>query len=394
MHNMKTLNKSALVTDGIWRKSLAVLRALHNSGIKVAIGERTWMAPVFLSRYASHRYIYPSIEKRPDAFLDWLKLNIKSNKYDVLITPEEETSLLVAQHLQELSSYVHIPLAEYEKLIFARNKFKLLTHAQKLGIACPKTSIANTLDGARLGIQELSFPLVLKPVIGTGGHGIYYVATKDAFEAELNGVHKKYSEFLIQEYVPGNDYYGVSVIFNSHNQMRSAFVHKKLRQYPITGGASTYAVSAEFPKLIEIAEALLASIGWYGCANIEFKIDQRDGTPKLMEVNPRLWGSLQLAIASGVNMPYLLYQLAVNGDIEPQFKYEIGVKFRWFMHGDFMNFITNLTTKKKFESDIFNLFEKNCCHATWSLSDPLPFPGLSLSLIDYLTSDEMKKYRS
>ena len=391
---METLNNSALVTDGIWRKSLAVVRALAVSGVKVDVGERTWMAPAFLSRYASDRYIYPSIEKKPDSFLDWLKLTIKSNKYDVLITPEEETSLLVAQHLKELSSYIHIPLAEYEKLIFARNKFNLLTQAQKLGIPCPKTLMINTLDDARLGIQKLSFPLVLKPVIGTGSQGIRYVATKDESEAECNSMYKKYKEFLLQEYIPGNDYYGVSVIFNAHNQMRSAFVHKKLRQYPITGGASTYAVSTEFPKLVEIAEALLSSIGWYGCANIEFKIDQRDDTPKLMEVNPRLWGSLQLAIASGVNIPYLLYQLAVNGDIAPHFKYKTGVKFRWFMYGDFMNFLTNLITKKKFETDVFNVFEKNSCHATWSLSDPLPFPGLSLALIDYLTSDEMKKYRS
>ncbi len=391
---MKMLNKSALVTDGIWRKSLAAVRALSKSGIKVVVGERTWMAPAFLSRYASRRYVYPSLEKDPNSFLNWLEFTVKSNKYDVLITPEEETSLLVAQHSSELSSYIRIPLAQYEKLTFTRNKFNLLTHAQGLGILCPKTFIASKPGDAQRSIQELSFPLVLKPVIGTGGQGICYVPTKDTFDAQYNSMRNKYETFLMQEYIPGNDYYGVSVIFNARNQMRSAFVHKKLRQYPLTGGASTYAVSVKFPRLIEIAEALLASIGWYGCANIEFKIDQRDGTPKLMEVNPRLWGSLQLAVASGINVPYLLYQLAVNGDIPPNFEYQTGVKFCWFMQGDFMNFVTNLTAKRKFNLDVFKLFRKNSCHATWSLSDPLPSLGLSLSLIDYLTSDEMKKYRS
>ena len=61
-------NKSALVTDGIWRKSLAVVRGLSSAGIKVGMGERTWMAPAFFSRHTNYRYIYPSIEKNPDAF--------------------------------------------------------------------------------------------------------------------------------------------------------------------------------------------------------------------------------------------------------------------------------------------------------------------------------------
>ena len=42
--------------------------------------------------------------------------------------------------------------------------------------------------------------------------------------------------------------------------------------------------------------------------NIEFRIDSRDGVPKIMEVNPRFWGSLQLSILSGVDFPYLLYK--------------------------------------------------------------------------------------
>ncbi|MDP3696877.1 MAG: hypothetical protein Q8R55_02485, partial [Candidatus Taylorbacteria bacterium] len=78
---MKKLNKSALVTDGIWRKSLAAVRALANSGVKVAVGERTWMAPALLSRYVSNRYVYPSIDKDPDGFLSWIKSIIKSNRY-------------------------------------------------------------------------------------------------------------------------------------------------------------------------------------------------------------------------------------------------------------------------------------------------------------------------
>ncbi len=46
---------------------------------------------------------------------------------------------------------------------------------------------------------------------------------------------------------------------------------------------------------------------------VEFKLDRRKGNAaKLIDVNGRFWGSLQLAILSGVDFPYYLYQLAVG----------------------------------------------------------------------------------
>lgn len=387
-------NKSALVTDGIWRKSLAVVRALSTAGIKVGLGERTWMNSAFFSRHADYRYIYPSLEKNPDIFLNWLVSFVKSNKFDVLITPEEGTSLFIAQHFSEISPYIRIPLASYEILKFVRDKSKLLEHAIKIGIPCPKMFLCHVPEDAKRQVNELSFPVVLKPAISSGGQGIRYVFDKSTLSADAQIISNGYDSFLMQEYIPGTEYYGLSVIFNQRNQMRSAFVHKKIRQLPITGGASTYAVSVKYPKLVEIAEALLTSINWYGAANIEFKIDQNDNIPKLMEINPRLWGSLQLAIASGINIPYLLYQLALEGDIKPSFEYKEGIKFRWFMYGDFVNFFTNLIMKKRFDLGNLKLLERNNCHATWSLSDPLPyFVGLPLALIDYMVSDEMERFR-
>jgi len=386
-------HNTALVTDGMWRKSLATVRGLARCGVKVSVGERTWMASALFSRYASKRYVYPSVTLYPDKFMDWLEGKVKSGRYDVLITPEEETCLLVGQNFSRISPYVRFPLADHESFLLARNKFRLLSHARELGVVCPTTRLIQTGEDFSQGIHDISFPLVLKPVISTGGRGIYYLLKQSSLNGQFKEMKNKYDDFLMQEYIPGDQYYGVSVIFNRKNQMRSAFVHKKLRQYPITGGASSYAVSVEYPELVEIAEALLQDIGWYGPANIEFKIDSRDGRPHLMEVNPRLWGAVQLAIGSGINVPFLLYQLALKGDIEPTFKYAIGVRFRSFIPGDWMHFFSRLSTDKKADFDVFRLYDKGVCHSTWSYSDPLPYIGQSLSLLDYYTSKELRKFR-
>ena len=384
---------TALVTDGMWRKSLATVRGLAHGGVKVSVGERTWMASALFSRYAAQRYVYPSVTLFPDKFLDWLEGTVKTGRYDVLITPEEETCLLVAQNFSRFSSYVRFPLADHDSFSLARNKFRLLSHARALGVVCPTTRLIQTNEDFLQGVQDISFPLVLKPVISTGGRGIFYLLNQSALNGQFKEMKNKYNDFLMQEYIPGDQYFGVSVIFNRKNQMRSAFVHKKLRQYPITGGASTYAVSVQYPELVKIAEALLQDIGWFGPANIEFKIDSRDGRPHLMEVNPRLWGAVGLAIGSGINVPYLLYQLGVKGDIDPTFKYATGVRFRSFIPGDWMHFFSRLSTEKKADFDVFRIYDKGVCHSTWSYADPLPYIGQSLSLLDYYTSKELKKFR-
>jgi hypothetical protein len=82
-----------------------------------------------------------------------------------------------------------------------------------------------------------------------------------------------------------------------------------------------------------MAHSLLNSVGWHGVAMVEFKVSP-DGTPYLIEVNGRFWGSLQLAIDAGVDFPWLLYQLA-NGDrVDEVPGYAIGVRWRWLL-GDF-----------------------------------------------------------
>jgi predicted ATP-grasp superfamily ATP-dependent carboligase len=385
-------HKRVLVTDGYWRKSLAVIRALSQEGLKVDVGERTILSTALFSNSAHKRYIYPSVKKYPTDFLNWLKKTVAATKYDALIVPEEDTALLVAKHKEDLSQFVNITLPDYEAIQFLRDKSRLIAHALSVGIACAKTKVISKLDELPEFSSHLTYPVVLKPNTGTGSRGVRYIKHDASLEILIKKSLLRHAKLLVQEFIPGNKYFGVSVIFNKNNTMRSAFVHQKLRQYPITGGVSTYAISVKHQHLIEITEHLLKSIGWYGVANAEFKIDERTNRPILMEVNPRFWGSLQLAISSGIDFPYLLYKLAVDGDIKPKFDYSVGVKFRWILQGDLMYFLSSLFKHAKIDPHFFQMFEKNMCHAIGSYSDPLPIIGKLLSSIDFIMNAEMRRF--
>jgi len=195
----------------------------------------------------------------------------------------------------------------------------------------------------------------------------------------------------VQEYIPGNEIYGVSALLNKDSKPRAVFVHKRIRQFPITGGPSTYRVSVSKPSLAKLGLKLLEEMKWYGVAMVEFKIDIRDGKPKLIEVNPRFVGSLSLAIAAGVDFPHLLYKMAINGDIQPTYNYKIGVKSRFLLFGDVFHFLAS-REKLKLIPEFFKFCEKNLSYDIWNARDSLPAFIRLLSGLRYVWDREMWEY--
>ena len=110
----------------------------------------------------------------------------------------------------------------------------------------------------------------------------------------------------------------------------AAFAHRRIREKPPPGGVSVYRESvAVAPELRTYSERLLERYRWRGAAMVEFKEDARTGTPYLMEVNGRFWGSLQLAIDAGVDFPAILVAAAL-GEPRPAIgAFREGIRCRW-----------------------------------------------------------------
>ena len=161
---------------------------------------------------------------------------------------------------------------------------------------------------------------MIKPRISSGSFGIAYVKKREDLIPFYQRVHTRYPFPLIQEWIPdGGDTFGISALFDEASRVKAAFVHKKLRMYPVQGGPSTLREGIEHPQVMELGLSLLKSLNWVGVAMVEFKVDPRDGIPKLMEINPRFWGSLHLAIISGVDFPYLILKMARGESSNPCF---------------------------------------------------------------------------
>ena len=317
---------------------------------------------------------------------------MKKERYEVLITPEESTLLLIAKNIKRFKGLARFPFAEHDLIAKASDKAEVIRLAKGLGMPVPETIFID--DIAELGDKtaNIIFPAVIKPRMSSGSYGIRYVNNKDELLSEYKKVHIKYPFPIIQEYIPqGGNAFGVSCLFDRGAKLKAVFVHKRLREYPITGGPSTLRESVVNDEVKESAVKLLSSIKWYGVAMVEFKVDPRDNKPKLMEINPRFWGSLSLAIYSGVDFPYLLYKMAMGENFEPVTKYKTGIRSRYLLPGDIMHFISN-PERFKMKPSFFKFFDKNTKDDIISFKDPLPTFGRILSLLTLLYNKDMQRY--
>jgi predicted ATP-grasp superfamily ATP-dependent carboligase len=178
----------------------------------------------------------------------------------------------------------------------------------------------------------------------------------------------------------------VAVLMNFASEPKASFAYRRLREYPIAGGPSTLRESIWNPELQARAERLLALLGWTGVAMVEFKVDPRDGDPKLLEVNPRFWGSLHHAIVCGVDFPFLVYRLAMDGDVDRVLRYRIGVRSRSLLHGELMHF---LASPNRFHLTP-GLHDFSIPDDVLSADDPLPTLGRIASLVALVSDKERR----
>lgn len=384
-------SRRVLVLDGMWNKSLAAVRSFGEKGFYVAAGETTVFSTALFSRYVSKRHVYPSPKTRPDDFMEWLLDELKAGGYDLVLPTEFSTQQLISRHAEEIRRHAGFPFPEAGLAEKAHDKAWLMRFADSKGYLVPKTRFTDegSVDEVEAIGRDLTYPAVIKPVGSSGSRGIAYVYRKEDFKDAYLKVHAKYPCPIVQEYIPpasGGGGFGVGVLFNMRSEPRAAFVYRRLREYPVTGGPSTLRESVKNDAIRDTAVSLLKDLGWAGPAMVEFKVDPRDGRARLLEVNPRLWGSLMLPIIAGVDFPYLLYRLAVEGDIEPVKEYRTGVKCRWLIPGDIMHLFSSPVKIKALRG----MFARSDGDDILSLKDPMPTVGRISSLIPLIFNKEMR----
>jgi len=372
-----------IITDAQANHALPAVRSLGKRGIEVTAASYSRHAFSFYSKYCKNTLIYPSPYESIESFIKFMLWHVKSKKYDVIIPMGPADTLAFSLYKEEFLPHVQIPVADFEIFIKAWDKSKTFKIAMKKDIPCPKTFFPQSIEEVLEISKDVEYPVVIKARISGGGSGgVSYANSPQELIEKYKKMHNKsfiplieeFSLPMIQEYIPGEGCGFYALFWNS--KPKAIFTHKRIREYPITGGPSSLRESTWDPDVINLGIKILKMFKWHGVAMVEFKRDSRDGQLKLIEINPKFWGSLHLSISSGVDFPYLLYRLAIGENVEPVISYKVGIKARWLFPWDILWFLASLkssdTNKLKVIRDFFRFFDRDLTYDTLSFDDPKP----------------------
>lgn len=384
-----------LLTYGWVRSSYNALRNLKKHDLKVVISDSSSIGMSQFSRFSSGFSKYTSHYEDENKFISDI-LNICSLKEIKLILPAHNETEIIARHRHKFSDDLVAMIPDESHCRMFNNKSDAYDFVSGIGIPVPSRI---EYDNPNLISQILKSKGMKKTVIklltGNSSKGVFYGENPDDAQSIAKQLIEEYrldkSRYpQIEEYVEGEGY-GCSVLY-SKGQFIAQFTHKRLREKIETGGTSTYRETAIHNGIEAATKTIFNSIGWNGLAMCEFKVCPKTGRFWFVEVNPRMWGSISLAIESGVQFPYLAWLCATQGakqaiDYHASCNLNSSWKARWLL-GDIFIILGKLL--KLDLKTAFQILSEDKADSIDDLfwDDPFVFPG---EVLAYLKSTISKR---
>ena len=292
-----------LVTDGDERSSLAVVRSLgRRDEVHVVGPSRSSLAGV--SRFARAHHAVRDPSEDAGSYVRAVAALCAANRIDLVIpTTDGACNALLPARASLAPAVLAAPAQDaYER---ASDKVEIARLAPRFGLAVPEGGLATKLEEAQALAAALGGAVVARPArsvsrdgAGLRKQGVVYAADAAALAAVWPTLGAG-GAVLVQRPVSGR---GEGIfLLRSGGRTHAAFAHRRLREKPPSGGVSVLRESIALdPALLRGVEALLDALRFEGAAMAEFKSDGR--TAWLIELNARLWGSLQLAIDAGIDL--------------------------------------------------------------------------------------------
>lgn len=350
-----------LVTDIHLRSSLAGIRGLAQAGCEVVGLASRLSAAGLWSRGLSGRVI----DRRADDGAPGLHGaldRLARDRGPVVVYPGQESTI------EALLTYgarpgpdVVIPYPSLDGLRAVRDKSGLVEMAADARLASPSTMAEGT--AGELRARSVPEPVVLKPPAPGGPlETARPVTSTEELDGVLDGLPED-EPVLVQERVDG-PLMSLALVIDEDGQALAAFQQRAERTWPADAGVSSVAVSVALdPDLLARSVELLRGAGYSGLAQLQF-LQGPDG-PALIDVNPRFYGSLALALACGVNLPAAWHGMVGDGPWPRPSEYRLGVSYRW-LEGDVLAALRGSPRLLLLRPP------RPRVGAAWSRSDPLP----------------------
>jgi len=313
-HRRPTYEEAGGLVAGGDYQGLGIVRSLGRRGIDVVVVDDEPSISRF-SRYTSQALRVPSLREDDEIVSTILDVG-RSNGLAgwVLYPTRDEMVGAFSRYREDLEEVFRVPTPPWDTIRWAWDKRLTYQLADRLEIPTPRTWFAKTPP--EVAELDVTFPLVIKPAIKQ--HFIYSTKVK-AFRADdrtrLVELFRRAcavipaDEVMLQELIPGGgeSQFSFCAFFKERRSLGKMLVRRARQRPPDFARSSTCVETIDAPELEGPSERFLGEIDYYGLVEMEYKLDRRDGRLKLLDVNPRTWGSHSIGRRAGVDFPFLLF---------------------------------------------------------------------------------------
>ena len=156
----------------------------------------------------------------------------------------------------------------------------------------------------------------------------------------------------------------VELILDREGNLVARFQHVTQRTWPAAAGSIALATSVTPDEaLVYRTASMLADIGYWGLAQVDFV--ETPAGPVLLDVNPRFYRCLPLALACGTNLPALWHAVTSGRAVGSPQGYRVGVTYRW-LEADFVAAVRGAPRRLLHRTPVPNT------GASWAAGDPVP----------------------
>jgi predicted ATP-grasp superfamily ATP-dependent carboligase len=255
----------------------------------------------------------------------------------ILLFTRDDEVVEISKEQEKLKHYYRFLLPDHSLVEMLMEKVKFSEFAEINGLPIPRTEYVYDESSLLTIESRIAFPIIIKPYL------MHAIKVGDAnalrvLAEKLRPVN--FRSMVAQEYIEGADdqLYFCFLLFNGNGEIVRSMYARKLRQWPVSYGTTSLAVTTENPKLAEAVELFSKTVKVRGFCSIEFKYDSRNDRFLIMEPTiGRFNQQIALTIASGVNFPLAVVRL-LSGERVESTKQKNGVLWI-YESNDFFSFM-------------------------------------------------------
>lgn len=330
---MTNASSCALVFGGSVT-ALGICRNLGLNGIKVyCVNEE--LTEVAFSKFCTKFFKVRNIEHNLDVLSHFLEELTLLNVDEVVIFPASDLFCLAIAKLSALLPRQYFYWSNQNTVETLVDKAKFCSSLSGTDIPHPTTHVLNETNIEDIK-DKINYPILIKPAVT---QDFWRFNTKSIvaqnpieFTESINPVMKQKIPVVLQEIVPGppSNLFGVAGYIDSNYEIKGVFSYRRIRGWPPDFGCNSLIESIPIKEVGELKDSLvdyLRSIKYCGLFEAEFKHDQRDGVPKIIEINARGWWQNYFPTACGLNLVLMAYLDAIGKEVKYRETYTTGVKW-------------------------------------------------------------------